>query len=413
MKSILIIIPYDPIYPPMNGGMQRCFHILHQLALHFKVTAIINQDKVEFEKALNSFPALVSVDVYSTKNEKEPVDLFSLLPRRIKNAMRYRWYKRTFAGTTDSNFLKYYLLLKSILKKNSFNAVILENLDTINAVDIIRRYDKKTVIIYDTHNVGSLLAEEEVEKGIMKTANMLAIHQAEQNLYKTVNAVLTCSDKDLDEFKKMNRNILDGIVIPNGVHLEDIYYDGGVQLDVPEYIVFCGSLGYEPNTEGLDWFYKSIWPKVKEMFPALTLLVLGSGKLPAHLLYMAVDKSLLFTGTVEDVKLWYNKASIAIAPLKSGSGTRLKILEAMGLGLPVIATSKGAEGIDYQEGENIIIADDDKAFVDELAMLLTNKKKRMLIQRAGRELMKKEYEWNIIGRRMASYLHQKIAENKL
>jgi glycosyltransferase involved in cell wall biosynthesis len=408
MKSILIIIPYDHIYPPMNGGMVRCFHILHQLAKHFKVTAIINQDKKEFEKAFDRFPELVGVDIYSTKNETKPIDLFSLLPGRIKNALRYRWYKRTATGTTDSNLLLYYPVLRKLLKENKFDVVILENLDTINAVSVIRRYNKKSLVIYDTHNVGSLLVGEDVKKGVIVKKNMLAVKNAEYNLYKNVNAIFTCSKIELDTFGKMNQQLLRGVVIPNGTQIGEERYDSGVASDNPQHILFCGSLGYDPNIEGLVWFYKSVWPAVKQRIPSLTLLVVGSGRLPVNYQWMEADESLLFTGTVEDVKPFYDMASIAIVPLKSGSGTRLKILEAMGLGLPVLATSKGAEGISYTDSKDIMIADDSNSFAEALIQLLQQKEKRVSIQRAAFNLVKSRYDWNVIGVAMADYSHQNI-----
>jgi glycosyltransferase involved in cell wall biosynthesis len=407
-KSILFLCPYDHIYPPMNGGMIRCFHILHQLAKYFEVTAIIHQDPREFEGALDRFPELKGVDIYSTKNETKPLDLFSLFPQRIKNALRYRWYKRTATGTTDSNLLLYYPVLRKCMKAKKFDVVILENLDTINAVSVIRRYNKNALVLYDTHNVGSLLAEEDVKKGIMVKENMLAVKNAEYNLYKNVNAIFTCSKIELDTFSKMNKHLLQGTVIPNGTHIEERRYESGVLSDDPRYILFCGSLGYDPNIEGLLWFCQSIWPAVRLRFPLLKLFVVGSGRLPVKHQWMEADKSLLFTGTVADVKPFYDKASIAIVPLKSGSGTRLKILEAMGLGLPVLATSKGAEGIQYSHTKDIMVADDSSSFAEALIQLLQQKEKRLSIQQAAFKLVKSRYDWNVIGFVMADYIHQKI-----
>ena len=411
MKSVLIIIPYDRIYPPMNGGMQRCFHILHQLALHFKVTAIINQDKLLFQKALPFYPALAAVNIYSTRNQKQTLDMVSILPPRIKNALRYRWYKRTLKATTDGNFLMYYPLLKRMLKKNSYDAVILENLDTLNAVDIIRRFDKKTKIIYDTLNVGYRLAEQEVKKGMMKTGQMQGILETEKNFYKNLDAIFTCSNIELADFKTINKGYLHGAVIPNGVELFPQLFDTGVSSDYPEYIIFCGSLFYEPNAEGLAWFCNKIWPAVKQSFPSLKLLVVGSGNLAAQSEAKEQDNNWIFTGTVADVKPFYNQAAVAIVPLKSGSGTRLKILEAMGLGVPVISTAKGAEGIDYTDCRDIIIADEENNFADSIIQLLHNRERRLEIQAAAIKLVKSKYDWHIIGNQMSTFLNSLVDKN--
>jgi len=397
----------------MNGGMQRCFHILHQLSKNFRVTAIINQDKEEFEKAFHVFPALRTVTIYSTKNRPKQLDVFSAFPVSVGNALRYRWYKRTVRGTTDSNLINYYPLLKEVLLTEKFDTVILENLDTLNAVDVIRRYNKKAVIIYDTHNVGTELAESEVKKGLMPEENMEAVKFAETHLFQTVNAIFTCSERELRTFQAMNQHPVAGSVIPNGVRLEEDYHDTGVQLDHPTHIIFCGSLGYGPNIEGLEWFYKSIWPGLNEVFPNLKLIVAGSGRLPSHLKMLENDISVICTGTVEDLKPWYNKAAVAIVPLFSGSGTRLKILEAMGMGVPVISTAKGAEGIEYSSNVDIVIGNDEISFLKSLKCLLENKDKRLTIQEGGRRLVESNYDWNIVGKKMEQYLAQLSASSHL
>ena len=116
------------------------------------------------------------------------------------------------------------------------------------------------------------------------------------------------------------------------------------------------------------------------------------------------DNNWIFTGTVADVKPFYNQAAAAIVPLKSGSGTRLKILEAMGLGVPVISTAKGAEGIDYTDGRDIIIADSAESFRDELLILLKSKQKRVAIRDAALKLVQEKYTWDKIGITLSSFI---------
>lgn len=405
MKSILAIVPYDPIYPPLNGGMQRCFNVIHQLAKHFELTIIINQKKEGFLMAINEFPAIKKATVYSTQVAQVPKDIFNFFPDKLQSAFRYRWYKKTFKGPADGNFLKYYSILSKLLTHQKFDVIILESLVTLNAISLIRKYDKQVKIIYDAHNVDSNLALVAVEKWKMKKENQFLINKAESSLYRTVNAIFTCSKKDLDDFAKMNGNKLSAIVIPNGVSVANNLFDEAVKLDVPEYILFCGALWSVPNSEGLLWFYNTIWPTVKKSFPGVKLLVVGSGKTPESFRPLLIDTSVHFTGAVVDVKPWYNKSSAAIVPLLSGSGTRLKILEAMSLGLPVISTSKGAEGIDYTDELNIIIANEENIFAEKIIDLLRNKEQRLMIQQNARKLVEENYDWNIIGTSLAKFIN--------
>jgi len=396
MKSILILAPYDHIYPPMNGGMQRCFHIINQLAVHFDLTAIIHQDKKCFLKASRFYPAISTIKIYSTKEEKAPNDIFSLLPRNLQNSLRYKWIKKRFRSPANGSFLQYYPVLKRLLKNNQFDTIILENLFTINAVKTIRRHAEKTTIIYDAHNVDTHLSKGSQHLG--------EIRKTESELYQTVDAILACSEKDRCDFLKMNKNRLPVTVIPNGVTVGEIC-NQQILNKVPEFILFCGSLWSLPNSEGLLWFYEKVWHRVREFFPELKLLIVGSGRLHEGHERLRTDPSLVFSGTVDDVKPFYEKATVAIVPLLNGSGTRLKILEAMSFGLPIVSTAKGAEGIDYSDGKDILIANNEMEFAEILTGLLRNKDKRVLMSKAGRTLVEKRYDWNLIGKLMWDYIN--------
>jgi polysaccharide biosynthesis protein PslH len=403
MKSILVIVPYDNIYPPMNGGMQRCFHIIHQLAKHFNLTAIIHQDKESFLNAEQEFPAIRNIRIFSTKDEPKPKDLFRLLPIRFENALRYRWIKKSWHSTADGNFLKYYPILKRLLKTNSYDTVLLENLSTLNTVSVIRKYGNNAKIIYDAHNVDSNLGKMAVERFGMKKENLAEIQEAESTLHTTVDGIFTCSHQDQDDFKKMNDNKLLVSVIPNGVNVGAMF-DDGVKQDVPEYILFCGSLWSLPNSEGLFWFYKNCWNEVRKNLPDLKLLVVGSGKAPGYLNIMFQDESVEMIGTVDDVKPWYNKVAISIVPLLTGSGTRLKILEAMSLGVPVVSTALGAEGIEHTDGKDIVIMNGARDFSKKVVDLLMKKTKRIELKENARKLVEEKYDWNVIGEKINIFL---------
>ncbi len=113
----------------MNGGMQRCFHILHQLAKHFKLIAIIHQDKESFLKCVVAFPAMAKAKIYSTKDRKAK-DALNLLPEKWENAFRSRWYQRELNRPADGSLIKYYPILTQLLKEQKFDAIILENIAT-------------------------------------------------------------------------------------------------------------------------------------------------------------------------------------------------------------------------------------------------------------------------------------------
>lgn len=407
LKKILIIVPYQEIYPPLNGGMQRCFNLLNQLSKHFELTAIIHQEKESFLKAAKEFPSLYSVKAYSTRDIVTR-DVFSIFPSRLQKAFRYRWYKKKLFGSADGNFLLYYPILTQLLKSKKFDIVILENLATLNAISVIRKYDKEVKIIYDAHNVDTNLGKAALSKNEIKLEGLSEIENAETNLHKRIDAIFTCSAKDKESFVKMNDGKLKAEVVPNGVIVPNKKHDKGVKEEIPRFLLFCGSLWSLPNAEGLHWFCKKIWPLVLNEFPDLKLLVVGIGDLPAKYADIYNTPSSQFAGAVVDVKSWYNKAAVSVVPLLTGSGTRLKILEAMGVGVPVVSTTIGAEGINYSDGKEIVIADKECDFAKKVLALLKDKERRIKIAMEARKLATEQYDWNVIGDKMASFLKKEI-----
>lgn len=411
MKSVLIIVPFDNIYPPVVGGAQRYFHIIHQLARFFDLSILIFQDESSFRKAATEYPAIVKVKVYSTYYYLQKKDVFSLLPVKFENALRYRWIKKDLFATADGNFLKYYPLLKKLLKQKNFDAIVLENMSTLNAIPTIKKYDKKAKVIYDAHNVDTHLASVGIKQWGTEKEYLKNVEQTERNFGKMLDSVLACSEKDKESLVAMNDGDLLAGVIPNGVTIPSKMYDYSVRLDEPGYIIFCGALWTDPNSEGLNWFCKEVWLLIRNKLPDLKLLVVGSGELPQKFAELRNIDSLEFTGRVEDMKPWYNEAAVSVVPLLNGSGTRLKVLEAMGLGVPVVSTKKGAEGIDYTNGKNILIADTAQEFANTVIQLLNDKEKRISISQSARKLAEEKYDWNIIGELAAGFINNEVFRN--
>ncbi len=391
----------------MNGGVQRCFHIMHQLAKHFELTAIIHQDRKIFLKCVDEFPALKKAKIYSTK-DVQVKDAFNLLPSKLENALRSRWYQRELNRPADGSLIKYYPILTQLLQQEKFDVIILENIATLNAVKIIRRYNKEIEIIYNAHNVDTNLAKAAFVRKEISSKELQGYQDFEGHLYKTVNAIFTCSKDDKRIFEEMNKYKLKVEVVPNGVSIPEKKYVDGVTQQMPRFLIFCGSLWSIPNAEGLHWFCKKIWPLVLNEFPNLKLLVVGIGELPERYSEAYDTPSTEFVGTVDDVKPWYNKAAISVVPLLTGSGTRLKILEAMGMGVPVVSTSIGAEGIEYTDGKEIVIANTESEFVNKTIDLLNNKNRREKLSVEASNLAASQYDWNVIGRKMASFLNKEL-----
>ena len=139
-----------------------------------------------------------------------------------------------------------------------------------------------------------------------------------------------------------------------------------------------------------------IWPKLKMTVKGITLTVIGRNGFDMAYAPLKIDPQINFIGEVKDVTSYYNKNSIAIVPLLEGSGTRLKILEAMSFGLPVISTSIGAEGINYTLNKNIIIANTLEEFELGLKVLTSKIDLSKTISEKALQLIDKKYQWSVI-----------------
>jgi len=159
-----------------------------------------------------------------------------------------------------------------------------------------------------------------------------------------------------------------------------------------EAIVFSGNMEYHPNITAVRWFRREIWPLLRERFPALVWRLVG--KNPGGIERIAVgDPRIEVVGAVDDAVCELARSRVAVVPLLTGSGTRLKILEAWAAGLPVVSTALGAEGLPVRSGETVLLADDPGLFATEVIRLLTCSALRQSLGDAGRSLLEKEFTW--------------------
>ncbi len=392
--KVLIIAPYANITPPQNGGMHRCVNLIDQVSKFAETTVISFQSTIEwikhpFKKIDNIH--FISVEFFKINN----YNWFKKISRRLYNAIIYRIIKRQIKGPADINLISYYSHLIKVLKSNEFDFVILENLSSLNAVSIIRRNSSKSKIIYDAHNF-----EINLTSIYNKRYKKLIINK-EQALHNTVDKVWVCSEIDNELFQKANNYNLNSDIIPNGTVLFPHF---PITTNKKYDLLFCGSLDYKPNEEGLIWFIDNCWPFIKSAKSDCNFIVVGSGNLSFILSEKLNTDGIIYLGTVDDVSEYYNQTIISIVPLLKGSGTRLKILEAMSLGIPVISTSKGAEGIECRDEENILIADSASEFTSKILSLLANEKMRQILISNANLLVKEKYDWDFIGKKIEKSL---------
>lgn len=159
-----------------------------------------------------------------------------------------------------------------------------------------------------------------------------------------------------------------------------------------EAIVFSGNMEYHPNFTAVRFFRQKIWPELRERWPRLVWRLVGSNPAAVRR-FTEGDGRIEVAGSVPDAVGELARSRVAVVPLLSGSGTRLKILEAWAAGVPVVSTTLGAEGLPVRDGETVLLADSAEAFAGAVTRLLTCTELRHRIGTAGRMLLEKEFTW--------------------
>jgi glycosyltransferase involved in cell wall biosynthesis len=211
----------------------------------------------------------------------------------------------------------------------------------------------------------------------------------------------TCSELDSDRLREI---IPESKIksIPNGV--DRSYFNGSPKtLQNISHItfVFAGRLNAYTNKKAAKELACEVWPSLKRAFPGSKCLIVGSSPSKALLDAADIDQDLIVTGYVEDVRPYLRESSIYICPIKDGGGTKLKILDALAMGIPIITHPVACEGISVTNGLNILYATETKHYVENVTKLLSDPELYENISKEGIELIDTDYAYGAIGRRLA------------
>lgn len=223
----------------------------------------------------------------------------------------------------------------------------------------------------------------------------LKLYAYERLVLPRFDCALVCSEKDRRRLQQGRRSprvevFCNGAEVDDRAVLEG-HQDGGRTL------VFLGTMNYQPNEDAALFFVESVFPFVRRQVSDVRFII--AGKSPsARVLALNNGRDVRVTGYVQDKTALFSSCTVFIVPLRMGGGTRIKILEAMAAGKPVVSTTVGCAGIDVAPSENILIADAPENFADACVELLLHKTRRQTLGRAGRALVLRSYRWEDIRR---------------
>lgn len=283
--------------------------------------------------------------------------------------------------------------LVQLLKNQQFDVIQLET-SYLNAyIPVIRKYSK-ALIAMRAHNVEYEIWERLAENAPIGLKKWYFKHisrklrEFEKQYLEQYDLLVTFTDRDLSTYRKMG--YYNGATLsPIGLNLGQYIKEEVAQVNGPKF-AFIGALDWLPNLEGLMWLIEKVWPHILAKYPNAELHIAGR-KTPAEVFALATD-SIIVHGEVQDSKAFLNQYPIILVPLFSGSGMRVKILEAMALGRIVIATSVAVEGIPAKDGVEFFLADDPEQFLKAISTYVNKPTVAYNMQTAARSLVHSYYD---------------------
>jgi glycosyltransferase involved in cell wall biosynthesis len=298
--------------------------------------------------------------------------------------------------------------VRRLMDASDYNLIHLDSIHMIRyaALPEVRR--KRSRVVLNWHNIESEVTRRYSENAPSPARRWYAQHTAqkleavERETLQTAFGHIVCSQRECDQLHGIVRDARIAVV-ENGVDVP--YFAGRAHENDPVgcHLVFVGSMAYYPNVQAAITFVRQIWPRVRERLPDAHLSIVGLNPGP-EVRALAATPGITVTGTVPDVRPYYRDALASIVPLRSGGGTRLKILEAMAAGVPVISTELGAEGLAVTPNRDILIAgpDDAEAWIRHLICLTESADLRRRLIEGGRQLVQTRYDWEILGETLAT-----------
>jgi glycosyltransferase involved in cell wall biosynthesis len=376
----LFLAPEVP-YPPIGGGPLRSASLLEYLAGRYAVHAIVFRTTEDGDPARALPPGLVSrLDVIDLPyHSKAPP------ARLVRNAVRAIRGRPPlldrFSGFEDQ--------LSPLLEGRKYDLALVEHFWCAPYVQQIKLHAKRVIV--DLHNIESVWHERlAAHESLLRAAALRrfagAARRQERKLLPGFDAILVASSEEAGRV----RALAPGAPIT-------VYPNALREVAVPERhereeIVFSGNLEYAPNIEAIRFFRDRIWPALRPR-PRLKWRIIGKNPDAVRAL-VGGDPRIELSGFVKDAIRELADSQVAVVPLLSGSGTRLKILEAWAAATPVVSTSLGAEGLGAS-AEHLSLADDPDAFAAATARLLDSPAERRKMGLAGRRLFEQSYTWPV------------------
>ncbi|MEQ8677484.1 MAG: glycosyltransferase [Aggregatilineales bacterium] len=387
---ILVITAAFP-YPLASGGAIRTFGIIHGLhqAGH-ELTLLSFTDRDISETPIPAYCEAIHLVPTPQRSKVERLKTL-LLTNQADISTRFK--------STD-----FEQKLRDLLTTQQFDLIQFEAIESVAYLPIARQLQPTAKICFDTFNAEYMLQRKiyEIDRTNLKRLpaalysylQINRIARFEGEMCQLADCVIAVSDEDAELLKdfRADKKIH---IMQSGVFVED-YKTVDEKVDLPlNSLVFTGKMDYRPNVDAMLWFTAEILPHIRARVPDVQLYIVGqqpSDRLEA----LTANENIHITGWVDSTIPYLHEATVYVAPLRMGSGTRLKLLEAMSSRCAIVATTLASAGLHSETKQGMIVADEPEDFANAVVELLQNQQKRQYLGEVAQKEVKKRYDWSAL-----------------
>lgn len=403
---VVFLAQYEPFPPPLFGGQLRMEHLMRELLTQYRVIfACVS--KTDSAKLKREWPfARLLEDVITAPADTEDATqhpqwggpaavLRALKPSPIPAIFRYRWSTQLVRRLGDA------MRAQKVHAIWAYHGWMGEmGLAAGSAPVIIDTDDFAGAMMLDR-----LRKEPRFNRWPLFWVAAKRLIRYENRLPHRYSAVVVTKAADLALLGEGGTSVRR--VVPNGTQISATVGSPTVKSR----LLFVGSLAYAPNSEGMCWFLRHVFPLVRERVPEVTLTIAGRGPASDELLELATRLNVEVSISPAEIGPYYRQSSVVVAPLFEGGGTSIKILEALASEVPIVATSVAARGLDLVDEQHILQSDEPSAFADRCVRLLTDQGLSERLVREGRRHVEAHFSWTSVGQVARDVVHTVIANS--
>jgi polysaccharide biosynthesis protein PslH len=382
MKKILFLSQVLP-YPPDSGPKVKSLNVIKYLAQHYEVilASFVRGDQAADVQQLRKFCR----EVYTVPMERGKIN--DLKAMAVSLASGLPWL---IARDRRKDMFS---LVECLAASNEFDFVLADQLNMAQYAENVQGARK----IFDAHNALWLLYKRLVKKmgfgleKILYERDWRLLTHYEGRIGREFNAVVAVSEEDRSALEEVAGKLPGMVVVPISVDSDEVV---PVERDpAGRHILHIGTMFWAPNVDGILWFAREIYPLVRAQLPQVEFDVVGA-RPPEDVQALGDNEpSIHVTGYVQDPSEYYRAAGVMVVPLRAGGGMRVKILNALAQGMPIVTTTLGCEGIAVQNGKHLLIADRPADFADAIMRLLNDPDFAAQLGRNGRKLIETTYDY--------------------